>query len=168
MTNNIYDDFRSVQGVKDGCYDKRSAAFINTGRLSQDVIHKRLSKNIKAAIVFNYKEGPDDTYIFTFIEDSLLKTDYFVYDSVNYLVYEDVRLTDGDIDYKKQKAVECNVTFIYDEVTYIGYFASSLRKVSTPDIVQRTGVLPDEKPLLILPSSAALDIGSTFTIEGKP
>jgi len=118
MTTNIYDNFRSIQGVKKECYDKRSAAFINTGRLSQDIIHKRLDEEIKAAIVITYKEGPDETYIYTYISDDLMKGDYFVYNSVNYLVYEDVKLTDKDVDYKKQKAVECNVSFTHNSITY--------------------------------------------------
>jgi hypothetical protein len=167
MTSNLYDNFRSVQGVKKECYDKRSAAFINTGKLSQDITHTRLDEEIKAAIVFNYKEGPDDTYIFTYIEDDLLKGDYFAYDSGNYLVYEDVKLTDSDIDYKKQKAAECNVTFEHDDITYIGYFTSSVRSVNENEFIGSQAILPDETPLLIVPTGI-LTIGDRFTIEGKP
>ena len=32
--------------------------------------------------------------VYTLLEDDLLKGDYFVYDSVNYLVYEQNKLTD--------------------------------------------------------------------------
>jgi len=167
MTSNIYDNFRSIQGTKTECYDKRSAAFINTGILSQDITHKRINEDIKAAVVITHKEGPDETFVYTFIEDDLLKTDYFIYDDANYLVYEDIKLTDKDVDYKKQKAVECNVAFTHNSITYIGYFTSSVRTISENEFIGSQAVLPDETPLLILPSGA-LTIGDRFTIEGKP
>jgi len=166
MTTNIYDNFRSIQGVKKECYDKRSAAFINTGRLSQDIIHKRLDEEIKAAVVFTYKEGPDETYVYSFIEDDLLKGDYFIYDNVEYLVYEDVKLTDKDVDYKKQRAVECNVTFTHNLINYTAYFASSIRAITEDQFIGNQAILPDETPLLIVPTGA-LTVGDTFTIDNK-
>jgi len=164
---NIYDNFRSIQGVKDNCYGKRSAAFILTGKLSQDITHKRTSKDIKAALVFNYKEGPDNVIVFTLKEDDLLKADYFTFDTVNYLVYENMKLTDGEVDYKKQRAVECNVTFTHNAITYMGYYTSSVRTITENEFIGSQAILPDETPLLILPTNA-LTIGDRFTIEGKP
>lgn len=164
---NIYDNFRSIQGVKNSCYDKRSAAFILTGKLSQDIYHQRTKEDIKGAIVFNYKEGPDDAIVFTFIEDDLLKADYFTFDNVNYLVYSDVKLTDDEVDYRKQRAVECNVTFTHNAITYNGYFTSSIRTITENEFVGSQAVMPDETPLLILPTNV-LTIGDRFTIEGKP
>ena len=166
MTN-IYDNYRSVQSKRTQCYDKRSAAFISTGKLSQDIYHIRTDADIKAALVFNAKEGPDEVYVFTYIEDDVLKADYFTYDNVNYLIFEDVKLTDDGIVYKKQRAVECNVTFTFETVTYNGYFTSGKRTVQDNDFIGNTAIIPDEYPLLILPSNL-LEIGDRFTIGGKP
>lgn len=168
MKTNVYDIYRGVQDKRKTCYDNRSAAFILEGKISQDIIHKRRNKTIKSALVFNYAEGPDDVIVFTFIKDDLLKTDYFVFDDVNYLVYEDVKLTDKDTAYKKQRAVECNVAFTYKNTDYYGYFTSSLRRTNDPDFQGRQGIVPDENPLLILPTNTSIDINSVFSIEGKP
>jgi len=168
MGNNVYDDFRSVQGTKKLCYDRRSAAFIDTGRLSQIITHKRLNEDIKAAIVFNHKEGPDEVLVYTFIKDDLIKSDYFIYDDVNYLVYENMKMTDKDIDYKKQKALECNVNFEFDGSTYDGYFMSSMRRNLDSDFEGRALITPDENPLLVLPTNSSLEVGSKINIENKP
>jgi len=167
MSHNIYDDFKDVQSKKTLCYDKRSAAFIISGRLSQDIYHIRAEEDIKAAIVYGHKEGPDDVLVYTLNENGLLITDYFTYDSVRYMVYENVKLTDDDVSYKKQKAVECNVSFSFNGITYYGYFTSSQRSTNGNDFVGNTAILPDESPLLMLPSSI-LTIGDRFTIGSKP
>lgn len=173
--SNIYDIFRGVQAKRDACYNERSAAFIIEGALSQTVYHKRGKKDIFAAIVFNHKEGPDDITIYTLKTDEVIKSDYVVYGSLNYLVYEDLKQTDVDLVYKKQKAVECNITFTYKEVIFNGYFTSSIRKNEDANFEGKAMLLPDETPLLILPniknedsSNFIIDIGSEFTIEGKP
>lgn len=166
--SNIYDDARSIQEKRNACYDDRSAAFILEGKLSQDVTHKRLNKDIKAALTFNDKEGPDEVIVFSLLEDDLLKGDYFIYNDVNYLVYENVRLTDKDVNYKKQKALECNITFVLNEITYIGYFVSSMRRGLQPDLESKQIIVPNENPLLILPTVSSLEIDSRIKIEEKP
>ena len=166
--SNVYEMFRKIQQNKKTCYDNRSAAFILEGKISQDIYHKRRKKDIKAALVFNHQEGPDDVITFSLKDDDLIKTDYFVFDNVNYLVYEDVKQTHKDLSHKKQRAVECNISFTYKNKLYYGYFTSSLRRTSDPDFQGRQGLVPDENPLLILPTNEEIDINSTFSIEGKP
>ena len=167
MTN-VYDIFRSVQNKRKTCYDNRSAAFILEGKISQNIYHKRLNKDIKAALVFNDKEGPDEVSVFTLIEDDLQKADYFIFDNVNYLVYENVKQTDQDMNHKKQKAVECNVTFNVNGSSYNAFFVSTMRRRNSPSFQGRQGILPDEAPLMIVPKTLGIQIGTSFTIEGKP
>ena len=166
--SSIYDIYRSVQDKRDTCYDERSAAFIIEGALSKNIYHSRLGKEIPAALVFSHKEGPDEAIVYTLLKDDLLKGDYFVYDSVNYLVYEQNKLTDADIIYKKQKAVECNVTFSFGNKNFVGYYKSSVRGSEDPSFEGRQLLMPDETPLLILPTNNTLTINSEFVIEGKP
>lgn len=168
MSKNIYDIYRDVQTKRNECYDERSAAFIEQGKLSKDITHKRLDTVIKAAVVFSHKEGPDEVIVYSYIEDDLQKSDYFIYDNTNYLVYENIRLTDSDINYKKQKAVECNVAFSFESKSFIGYYKSSLRGTENPDFVGREIVTPDETPLLILPTNSDIEVNSEFVIEEKP
>lgn len=108
---NVYDIFRSIQNKKTACYDKRSAAFIIDGALSIDITHVRRNADLKAAMVFKHKEGPDDTIVYTLKDDQLLKSDYFTYNGAYYLVYEEDKSTDESLIYRKQRAVECNVSF---------------------------------------------------------
>lgn len=167
--SNVYDIFKSVQNKRKTYYDNRSAAFILEGKLSQDIIHKRLNKTIKSALVFDSKEGPDEVIVYSLLSDDLLKADYFVFDNVNYLVYENIKLTDKDVNYKKQKAVECNVSFTHNNVNYIAYFTTRVRNTTDVPVLSGKEVLqPNEKPLIILPTSNALDIGENVVIGGKP
>lgn len=168
MSKNVYDIFRDVQKKRTECYDGRSAAFIMDGKMAKQIWHKRKEEEIPAALVFRHKEGPDEVLVYTFIKDELQKADYFVYENVNYLVYETNKLTDDDITYKKQKAVECNVSFNIGENIYTGYFMSSVRRKENPDFEGRQVLMPDEMPLLILPTNNVITINTNFVIEGKP
>ena len=168
MNKNVYDIFRSVQTKRTTNYDERSAAFIIEGKMAKTIYHKRKKQTIKAALVFRHQEGPDEVLVYSFKKDRLQKSDYFVYDETNYLVYEENKLTDDEINYKKQKAVECNVTFNYKGHCYKGYFVSSVRRKSDPDFEGRQLLMPDEVPLLILPTNEEITINSFFNIEGKP
>ena len=168
MSKNIYDVFRLAQETKQSCLDKRSAAFIENGKLSKTIIHKRKNLIIKSALVFDYKEGPDEAIVYTYKADNLLKGDYFIFNDGYYLVYEDVKLTDESFDFKKQKAVECNITFTYNDQVYHGYYTSSLRRLTDPDFVGRQGNVADEQSLIILPFNETIQTNSEFIINNKP
>lgn len=166
MTN-IYEKFRGVQAKKTSCYDERSAAFITEGLVSQDITHVRLNEEIKAAIVITDKEGPDESLVYTLNENSLLKGDYYIYDSNYYLVYENVRLTDDSLIWKKQKALECNVQITLNSTTYYAYFISNIRQKSFNTLENDAALLPDEAALLIMPTSSDFDIDTQITIGTK-
>lgn len=170
--SSIYDVFRRVQAEKTSCHDKRSAAFIDEGLVSNDITHIRVNKVKKAALVFNHKEGPDDVIIFTYKEipasGELQKGDYFTYDSVYYLVYEDVKQTDENLKYKKQRAVECNINFAVNQTYYNAYFMSSLRKWIDPDMQRNAAIVSNEGPVVIIPSSSVFEEGLIFNIRSKP
>jgi hypothetical protein len=167
MNKNVYDIFRTVAKKRATCFDTRSAAFITQGRLSKDIYHKRKNKNIKAGLVYQYKEGPDEAIVYTFKKDDLRKGDYFVYDHVNYLVFEDQKLVDEDVNHKKHRAVECNVTFQFGESSYKGYFLSSLRRKQMPNFQSKEVLMPNEMPLIILPTNNEININSRFKINSK-
>lgn len=170
--SSIYEIFRRVQAEKTSCHDKRSAAFIDEGLVSNDITHIRVNKIKKAALVFNHKEGPDDVIVFTYKEipasGELLKGDYFTYDDVYYLVYEDVKQTDENLKYKKQRAVECNVNFAINQTYYNAYFMSSLRKWIDPDMQRSAAIVSYEGPVVIVPSNSVFEEGLIFNIGSKP
>jgi hypothetical protein len=168
MNKNVYDVFRTVAKKRATCFDTRSAAFITQGKLSKDIYHKRKNKIIKAGLVYRYQEGPDEAIVYTFIEDDLRKGDYFIYDDTDYLVYEDQKLVDENVNHKKHRAVECNISFSFNEQIFKGYFVSTLRRKSDPDLEGKQLLMPDEMPLLILPKNDSLTINSIFFIDDKP
>jgi hypothetical protein len=170
--SNIYDVFRGVQAQKTSCFDERSAAFITEGVLSTDITHVRRNTTIKAAVTFNDKEGPDESIVFTLkttpSSNELLKGDYYIYNTAYYLVFEDVRVTDGGITWKKQKSVECNVSFYVSNTLVRGYFISMLRSEEDTILKASAAVISQENPLVIVPSNAMFAVGTRITINSKP
>lgn len=162
-----YKKFREVQAIKTSCYDERSAAFITEGLVSQGITHVRLNETIKAAIVVDMKEGADQTIVYTFNEDNLLKGDYFIYDDVYYVVYEEVKLTDSTLIWKKQLALECNVIVTVGSVNYRGYFLSSLRQKSFNTLENNLALLADQKSLIIMPTNSIFKIDLEIQIGSK-
>lgn len=168
MSKNVYDIFRDVQEKRSTTYNQRSAALIIDGKMSKTIYHKRNEKFIHAALLFSQDEGPDEIWVFSFIKDQLQKGDYFTYEDNNFLIIEENKIFDPDINHKKQKAVECNVSFTINNEIFNGYFQGGLRRIQKKDFENDELLLPQENPLLILPSTAPLEINSEFMIEGKP
>ena len=77
-------------------------------------------------------------------------------------------MTDADLPYKKQNALECNVSFNFNGESFIGYFKSALRGSESPTMLGKSVVVPEESPLLVLPTNNKITIKSEFMIEGKP
>lgn len=167
MSKNIYDIFRTTSKKRATSFNTRSAAFITEGRLSKDIFHKRKNKFIKAGLTYQYKEGPDEVIVYTFEKDQLRKGDYFVYNNLNYLIFEDQKLTDEKVNHKKQRALECNVSFEFKGTIYKGYFLSSLRRRQMPNFQGKEILMPNEMPLLILPSNSTITVNDTFKIKSK-
>ena len=165
--SNIYDTFRGVQAKKTSCYDERSAAFITEGKMSREITHLRLNEIIRASVVFDDEEGPDEAFVYTLEENNLLRSDYFMLDNRYYLVYEDVKLSFEDIIWKKQKSLECNVNFEVSDETVRAYFLSSLRGAKFNTLEKDAAIMPDQTGLLIVPSRSDLLIGIQIELGGK-
>jgi hypothetical protein len=98
----LYDKFREIQEAKEKTYNDRSGAFIAEGLVATEITMLKDNSTKNAALVYNDKEGPDDVIVYTFKKDDVAKSDYFSHDGVNYLIYEDVKLNDKTISYRKQ------------------------------------------------------------------
>lgn len=171
--SSVYDRYRRIQKRKRECEFEKSADFIRNGGVSVYVEHVRLDQERNAGLVFNHKEGPDDAIFFTELFDEkdqeFLKSDYFVWENTYYLVYEDVRLVNKNLNYKKQRAVECNVFFKIGDETVRGAFFSSMRSIMRgEDFPQKYAILAAEAPLVIIPTLDQDLIGERISIGGKP
>lgn len=172
MTN-TYDRFRRIQKRKSACDFERSAAFIRDGGVSVTVTHIRLNEQKNAGLVFNDKEGPDDVIVFTELFDNktqeFVKGDYFVWEDTYYLVYEDVKLVNENLNYKKQRAVECNVVFDLKGESLVGAFIGTLRRnINMENLKGSSTIISTESPLLIIPTIEKAIIGEKLSVGGKP
>lgn len=169
---NIYEKFRSVQSQKDACFDERSADFMTAGNTANSVFHIRVNTEKSVSLIFNTKEGNDEAFLFSKKEknasQNFMKGDYFTWNNIYFLIYDDVKLTNKDLPYIKQKTVECNVLFKVDGTSYYGAFYSSMRKVLEDNFEKSFLRSSDERPLIITARNGNLVTGKTFVIEGKP
>lgn len=169
---NIYKSFKEIQATKNTVYTKRSASFIVDGLISNEITLLKNSKIQEAALVFDHKEGPDNVLVYTLFnstspESELYKGDYFSWDGANFLVYEDVRLNDKTVPYKKQKAIECNVSFKYEGKSIMGAFISSMRRSVSLEILRNQVISDDQTPLLIIADNDIIDIGFKMKLGGR-
>lgn len=163
----LYDKFREVQEAKEKTYNDRSSAFITEGLVATEITMLKDNSTKDAALVYNDKEGPDDVIVYTLKKDDVAKSDYFSHDGVNYLIYEDVKLNDKTISYRKQWASECNVSFNVGQTTILGCYKSSLRSHRDTEFSKNQVVMGDQRPVIIIKSNPAIKVGLHFKIEGR-
>ena len=166
-----FDLFRKKQQNSEDCINKFESSFILEGT-SAVVIHSlRLNVNKQAALIITDKEGPDTNLVFTYRErvkdNELLKGDYYTWRDKTYLVYEDVDIV-RDVDYKKQKSYQCNVSFEYNNTIWYGYYVASLAKYVDITLQGNLNITDNDKPILVLPQVDWMAIGVKIVINGKP
>lgn len=171
--SNFYDKYRKIQQRRQDCRDEWSAAFLSEGGVAVKVTNYRLGEEENAGLIINDKEGPDDVILFSnkkrYKDEEFVKGDYFIWENTFYLIYEDVKLVNKELKYKKQRAVECNVTFKLKSLNMIGAFISTLRRLtSTEQIRDASTLLALENPLLIIPRIDMELVGERMVIGGKP
>lgn len=166
-----FDLFRTKIQNSENCRIKYESSFILEGT-SAVIIHVlRLNADKQAALILTDKEGPDTSLVYTYKEhnaaNELIKTDYFTWNNNTYFVYEDVDIV-RDVNYKKQKAYQCNVSFQVGEHCYCAYYVSSLSKYVDTTLQSNLNITDNDKPILILPQYDWLEVGLKIIIKGKP
>lgn len=168
MGNNIYEQFKRVQGVRDSAYNRETASFVENSTASTKITNVAKSKVISASLVFDEKEGSDNVVVFTLIgEDNIQKGGYFIYDSIYYLVYEDVKIVKEDVAYKKQKAIECNVEMLIGGNTVNAAFMGPARKFSGDSLTSGIATTEKQQPIIIVPDLPVFAAESKLTIGGR-
>ena len=167
-----FDLFRSKDEISNNCAAKLESKFIIEGT-SATVIHTlKDEQDRKAALIITDKEGPDTSLVFTYRNEKqpqkeLLKGDYFTWKNNTYMVYEDVEVV-RDVLYKKQKVYQCNVSFKLNNITYYGYYVSSLTKYVDTTLKGNLVITDNEKPILVVPTFDWVQTGAKIVINGKP
>lgn len=166
-----FDLFRTKMSNSERCRMKYESSFILEGTSSVNIHVLRLNVDKQAALIITDKEGPDTALVYTYKELNpnyeLLKTDYFIWKNNFYFIYEDVDLV-RDLNYKKQKAYQCNVHFNVGDEHYHGYYVSSLAKYVDTTLQKDLNITDNDKPILILPQFDWLEVGLKIIIKGKP
>ena len=162
--------------ISDSCVANYESSFIVEGTSAVKIFSLRLQAYKNAAMIITDKEGPDTSLVYTYTEraknNELLKGDYYTWKNNTYLVYEDIDLV-REVNYKKQKAYQCNVSFEYEydcncKQTCFGYFVSSLAKYVDTTLQGSLNITDNEKPILVLPAFDWICIGLKLIISGKP
>ena len=167
----MYDNFRKKIEISDNCVANYESSFIVEGTSAVKIFSLRLNVFKQAAIIITDKEGPDTSLVYTYRErakqQELLKGDYYTWKNNTYLVYEDIEQV-REVNYKKQKSYQCNVSFTLNDNIYFGYYVSSLSRFVDDKLENKLNITDTEKPILILPSYDWISVGTKLMICGKP
>lgn len=163
--------FRKKMESEEQCRLKFEQRFITEGASASRIHIVRLNEDRDAYIVMLDAEGPDSAIVFTAKQsdkmNNLSKADYYIWEDKMYFVYEDVHLG-YDASYIKQKAYQCNVKFMHNDVELGGYFISSLRTYVDTEFQNRLNISDKEQPVLVMPMYEGIEVGTQLSIGNKP
>ena len=168
-----FDLFRKKMNNEDGCRMKFEAYQTIEGSAATEIFHYRSEMNRAAAVVPSDKEGPDSSIVYTYKEKFPLgevqKGDYFLWNDVEFFVYEDVFIPHETI-YKKQMAYQCNVQVLDEDQVALcgGYFVSSLHSYLDTTLQAKINISDKEKPVLIIPYQPWIAVNVKLVVGGKP
>lgn len=166
-----FNGFRRKAEINGNCIAGYESSFIIEGTSAVVIHNERLDASQRAAIIITDKEGPDTSLVYTYkeraLELELLKGDYYTWKNNRYLVYEDVQIV-LDVNYKKQKSYQCNVTVEYDGDTYGGYFVSSLARYVDTTLQSNLNITDNDKPVLVLPAKEWVKVGAKIIVKNRP
>ena len=166
-----FNGFRRKAEINGNCIAGYESSFIIEGTSAVVIHNERLDASQRAAIIITDKEGPDTSLVYTYkeraLELELLKGDYYTWKNNRYLVYEDVQIV-LDVNYKKQKSYQCNVTVECNNNMYGGYFVSSLARYVDTTLQSNLNITDNDKPVLVLPADNWVKIGAKIVVKNRP
>lgn len=163
ISENAFERYRRVNSVKDNCTKKKTSYFIEHHVSSTKIHVERTDETIPSVLVVNDAEGADQFLTFVYDEEDIQLGDYFTWKETNhFFILEQVHVI-KEVDYKKFRALECNM------VTSDGiwlYFRGNMKTYR--DIALRGGYeLNSLQPVVIAPIGAGLKINGYFTANSQ-
>jgi hypothetical protein len=168
MTMSKYDTFKNRTSSKTDVLNRKTTEFIENSASSVDATRLSDTSTIKAVIISERKEGPDETILFTYATDALTVGEFIQYRNKTYLLYSEYEVIFSD-QFKKHKLLECNVELKWDGHTQKAYYASSLRSYSVLND-QGTSIpyeFSGQKPIIVTKENTNIKPGTRFIILGE-
>lgn len=168
MPNSKYSTFRNRTDVNTNVTIRQASDFIEKSASSVDAFRESTSTNIKAVIISEQKEGPNEMLLFTYARDNVQVGEYISYRNKTYLIYGKFEIIFSE-EFHKFKLIECTVELKWANNTQRAYFISSLRRYA--GIVDQGTQIPYEfssqKPIIITKANANFKAGTRILIAGE-
>lgn len=158
-----YARFRRTNTTKNNCTKRQTSYFIENHLSSTEIYVERTEATIPSVLVVNDAEGADGFLTFVYAEEDIQLGDYFTWKEDNhFFILEDVYIV-KEVDYKKFKALECNVQ-TSDGVWL--YFKGNMRTFKD-NALRQNYEINGLKPLIIAPLHETLKINGYITIDDQ-
>jgi len=168
MPNSKYGTFRNRTEVNTNVTIRQASDFIEKSASSVDAFRESTGTNIKAVIISEQKEGPNEIILFTYARDSVQVGEYISYRSKTYLIYGKFEIIFSE-EFHKFKLIECSVELKWGTHRQRAYFISSLRRYA--GIVDLGTQIPYEfssqKPLIVTKANVNFKAGTRIIIGGE-
>lgn len=163
-TEGAYERFRRNNSVKSGCLNRKTSLFIENHESSTTVTVDRTGDVLPVVIVMTDANGADTSLVYTYQSDDLILGDYITWkDTYHFFILEPVHII-KEVDFKKFKALECNVKLNNEIWAYFKGNMTSFRNTSLKANLAETSSL---QPVIVAPINAALSINGYVTINGQ-
>jgi hypothetical protein len=167
MPNSKYGTFRNRTDVNTNVTIRQASEFIEKSASSVDALRESTGTNIKAVIISEQKEGPNEMILFTYARDNVGIGEYISYRNKTYLIYGKFEIIFSQ-EFHKFKLIECSVQLKWAGNTQRAYFISSLRRYA--GIVDQGTQVPYEfssqKPIIITKANPNFKPGTRIIVGG--
>ena len=168
MPNSKYGTFRNRTDVNTNVTIRQASDFIEKSASSVDALRESTGTNIKAVIISEQKEGPNEMILFTYARDNVAVGEYISYRNKTYLIYGKFEIIFSQ-EFHKFKLIECTVELKWAGNAQKAYFVSSLRRYA--GIVDQGTQIPYEfssqKPIIVTKANVNFKAGSRIIIAGE-
>jgi hypothetical protein len=168
MPSSKYGTFRNRTDVNTNVTIRQASEFIEKSASSVDAFRESTQTNIKAVIISEQKEGPNEMILFTYTSDNVQVGEYISYRTKTYLIYGKYEIIFSN-EFHKFKLIECSVTLRWGSNNQKAYFISSLRRYA--GIVDLGTQMPYEfssqKPIIVTKANTNFKPGTRFLIAGE-
>lgn len=167
MPNSKYGTFRNRTDVNTNVTIRQASEFIEKSASSVDAFRESTQSNIKAVIISEQKEGPNEMVLFTYASDNVQVGEYISYRAKTYLIYGKYEIIFSN-EFHKFKLIECSVALKWGANTQRAYFISSLRRYA--GLVDLGTQIPyefsNQRPIIVTKANTNFKPGTRFIIAG--
>lgn len=167
-----YELFRNRSGVEGAAESAKIANFIENSLSSTTIYHSRLSKNEKAVLTREHKEGNIEIILFTYPlkpASKIIVGDYIKHNNKNFLTFMEYDHPLSE-HYHKFKVLECNITIKVDDLELPAAYFSAMRSFVTNVSVNMAGsanLFENMRPVVVVKDDPALKVNFRFLAAGE-